>query len=407
MELYTTILKSFKNLSLSLIGGVMVVSCTATQQVYDEDGIYSSSESVVVQEDQERVTDASNANVYKNYFEKGAQELEEIEEEGAVFTDIESYSSEDGSEIYIDESSFDASTGYAAWGDDPQDVEVNIYNNSPLWGFNRWGGFGFGYGWGGYGLGWNRGFGWGGGFGNPYWGGGFWNPYWGGGFYNPYWGGGFGYAFNHPYGFYGNNFYAYNRGYRGGRVAYNTGRRTAGANVGRRSRNATDAIAASRSRLRASSGRNVTSRSRATYSRNRGTARPTNGRGTSYSDGISRGRPGSAARDGVSRGRPTTAQRPSNGNRPNAYGRPATSTRPKGSRPSRPNANRPSRPSRPSGTSTRPSSRPSRPAARPSRPSSSRSGSFSRSSSSSRSSGVSRGGGSSRSSGGRSGGRRG
>ncbi|WP_375252554.1 hypothetical protein [Dokdonia donghaensis] len=374
MNFSTSLRTSIKSLSLSALAATLLVACSASQQVYDDDGIYSSNESANATSQEANSSNGSNTQVYKNYFEKGAQELGELEGEGAIFTDIEEYSSEDGNAIYVDGTDFESATGYGAWGDEVQDVQVTIYNNSPIWGWNRWGG-----------LGWNGGFGWGRGFG---WGGNFWSPWYGGAYYNPFWGGGF--AYYSPFYYYGNfnrfnNFnYGYaNHRYNGNRVAYSAGRRS--INSSGRRMGATDAIAASRSRLRTSS------RSRATYSRNKGTARPTSSRNGTY-------------RNGVSRGTPNSAQRPSTGSRPNTYSRPSSRTRPTtrpNSRPTRPSGTQSRPSSRPSGSKARPSSRPSRPMSRPS--SSSRRSSYSRpSSSSSRSSGSR-----STSSSSRSGGRRG
>ena len=408
MEFNTSLMVTVKNLSFIAVTSVFLIGCSSTQNVYDEDGIYSSSQTDVSTNSEQEITNGANTQVYKNYFEKGAQELSELEQDGAVFTDIDSYSSEAGSEIYVEGTSFETNTGYAAWGDEAQDVEINIYNNSPYWG-----GSGFGYG--GYGR---YGYGWGGGFYGNAWGGNIWSP-WGYGIHrgynSPFFGyGGYGYAYNSPFLYYGNNFNNHNhnyvnygRNYRGN-VSYNTGRRSSVSNAGRRS-SAVNAISSSRSRLRTAAGR-TSGTTRNTYSRNRGTSsrvigdRPTSasrdgvtrGRPTSASrDGVTRGRPTSASRDGVTRGRPTTTSRPTSGSRPNA-------TRP--SRPSRPSGtqSRPTRPVRPSGTNSRPASSSPRPAATSNR-SSSRSSSTSRSSSSRSSSGSS----SRSSSGVKSGGRRG
>lgn len=387
MEFYTSLIRTTKNLSFVAVTSVFLIGCSSSQNFYDEDGIYSSPQADAASASGQEISSGANTQVYKNYFEKGVQELSELEEDGAVFTDIESYSSEAGTDIYVDGASFETNTGYAAWGDETQDVEINIYNNAPYWGFNNWGGFG------GYGYGWGGGF-----YGNA-WGGGFWSPWGYGihrGFNNPFFGyAGYGFAYNRPYFHYGNNFnnhyYGnYNRNY-GGRVAYSAGRRSAVSNTGRRS-SAVNAISSSRSRLRSSSGRTTQSTSRNTYSRNRGTStRVIGARPTSTSrDGITRGRPTSTSSDGVTRGRPTSASRDG-----------VTRGRPSAARPSG-TQSRPSRPVRPSGTYSRPASRPSRPSATPSR-SSSRSSSVSRSSSSSSRSSS---GSSSRSSG-RSGGRRG
>ncbi|WP_298330742.1 hypothetical protein [uncultured Dokdonia sp.] len=383
MEFNTSLLSTVKKITFLAVTSVFIIGCSSTQNIYDEDGIYNSSEAVVSNESDQKVSDGANTQVYKNYFEKGVQELSELEEDGAVFTDIESYSSEAGTDIYVDGASFETNTGYAAWGDETQDVEITIYNNN----IPYWRGFGFGYG----------GFGNGFGFPNPY---GirsyaaFWSP-WGMGFWNtPHYGyGNFGYGYYRPFVSHGH----YNYGtYNGARLAYNNSPRGRSLNTGRRS-SAVNAISSSRSRLRSASVRTSSATSRNTYSRNRGTStrviatRPT----SANRDGVTRGRPTTTNRDGVTRGRPTTTNRDGV-----TRGRPVT-TRP--SRPTRPSGtqSRPSRPVRPSGTKSRPASSSSRPTATPSR-SSSRSSSASRSSSPSRSSSGS----SSRSSG-RSGGRRG
>lgn len=380
MELYSPLKKSLQTLAIAVLGVITLASCSSSQTVYDEDGIYSNpaSEAEIVSTDNTGVSRTGVA--YKNYFEQKAEALSQIPEEGAIFTDIESYTSTEGDlvdEEYYDD--FSEGTGYrsgnASWGEEVSDVTVNVYPSFA-------GGFGGGFGWNQWGF--NR-FGWGG-FGGGW---GYYDPFFGP-FYNGWGYGGFGYGYAawNPF-CYGYNRPFYNRpfgnqhfnngyGRRGNGIAYSRGRRNSASNV----------IAASRTRLRESS------RSRSVYSRSRGTARPSSNR---------RG----DARSNASR--PSNSARPS---RPN-YSRPSSTTRPtrpSTSRPSttRPNTSRPSRPSttRPSGNA-RPASRPSRPntsrpssSSRPSysRPSSSRSSSA-RSSSSSRSSGSrssSRSGGSSR-----------
>lgn len=398
MDIYTALKITRNNLLLPAVAILFLVGCSSSQQVYDTDGIYSDGTTAATTSEAPReTTPESNANsqVYKNYFEKGAEELNALEEEDAIFTDIESYSSEEGAEIYVDGMDFETSTGYAAWGDQPQDIQVNVYNDPFIGGFG-FGGFGFNrFGFGPFGFnrfgfgpyGFNR-------FGFNRFGFGGFGPFGFGGF-GHFGYGGFGFVGN-PYCFYGQGFYGnqlgyrngFNNGFIGGR-GRNNGRLA--SNSGRRG-SANDVIAASRSRLR--EGRTASSRSRNTYARDkRSRANRTNSR-----NGVRSNR---SYRDGQSRG---TATRPNTrpNARPNSNSRPSRpNARPQGSS-SRPSA-RPSRPSsRPSARPSRPSSRPS---ARPSRPSSRRS--YSRPSSRSRSGGsFSRGGGSSRSSGGRSGGGR-
>ena len=189
-----------KNVSLAVVAMYTLVACTAAQQVYDEDGIYSSSSTEETTQEPVATNGNSNTQYYKDYF-SGAT--------GDVFTDIDTYSSEGGDtgeDIYIDESSFDANTGYAGWGDEVADVEVNYYNNS-AWGYGGFNNFGFGYGgFNNFGFGYG-GFGYGGfGYGySPYVS--YFSPFFYGGFYSPF----YGFGRNRFFGsrFYGNRF---NRG---------------------------------------------------------------------------------------------------------------------------------------------------------------------------------------------------
>ena len=264
MEFNIPLKYTFKNLSLIIGATAFLVSCGSSQQFYDEDGIYSSVNTTAT-ETQDVDPANGNTQIYKNYFEKGAKEFGELEEEGAIFTDIESYTSE--GDVYVEGDGFETATGYAAWGDEVQDEEINIYYNSPYGAGFGYGGFGYGYGgfgFGGYGYGY-AGYGYGG-FG-PYYS--FWSP-WG---YRPFIG--YGYA-------YGNSFYNrrgnFNNGFssqfRGNRnaVAYNSGRRSLNNTRSVRRGSAASAVSASRARLRSSSGRTETvNRRRNTYTRNRGT----------------------------------------------------------------------------------------------------------------------------------------
>ncbi|MFT5751869.1 MAG: hypothetical protein ACI86L_001374 [Dokdonia sp.] len=370
MQLSLGSFQSFKVFATVVIGIFALASCSSSQAVYDDDGIYSKSNAETVSQE---VTGGTTGNgvAYKNYFEQGAEALEEIPEEGAIFTDIESYTSEEGSEgaiVYEDDAGFE--TGRAAWGEETEDVTLNIYPNNNFYGgfgFNRFGFGGFnGWGYGGWGYGgfnnWGyggfNGWGWGGagfGFGNP------WNPFcYGYGGFNGYY----------------NNF---NNGGYGRRTAYNGSRRTS----------ASSAIAASRTRLR-ENGRRTTNRS--TYSRGRGTSRPTTTRGIARPNN-SGSRPSNSARP-VNGSRPSNASRPngsrpSNASRPRGNGRPSNASRPRGnSRPS--SGSRPSNASRPRGNS-KPSST-SRSRSSSSRGASARSSS-SRSSSGSRGGSSRRGGG--------------
>lgn len=327
---------SLKAMSFSVLAVITLLSCSSTQNVYDDDGIYNSGTSSTVQERAgEEVVQSQNTSKYKDFFQNGARQLEDIPEEGAIFTDIEEYNSEsegDYNEEYVDEETYQE--GKSAWGEETGNSVVYVYNSSPFYGFNRFGYGGFGYGFNrfGYGSSYYRGFG----FNNFGYG------------YNSFGYGGFVNAWN-PL-FYGSSFYnrpyfngAYN-GYGGTAIAYNNIRRRAVVNANRKS-SASRTVAESRSRLRGN------------------TAKTSRG-------GQSRG-------NGVSRTRPATTRGGRTGTTQTT--RPSTSrTRPSGSssrkRPSTSSSSR-SRSTTIRGSSRSSSSRPS----------------FSRSSSSSRSSG-SRGG---------------
>lgn len=214
----------------------MLASCGSYQYVgYDNDGIYDTpqDQNVFVQQNEpaeEISTEPNSSSYYKNYFnEKSA----EVDSQGEIFTDIDSYTGTVLQDDYVEQ----PQTGYGGWGQNSSEVAVNFYNNGPLWG----GGFGWGagFGWGGR-FGWNRPF-----WGSPYWGNGFYGG--GFGFYDPFYCpfgnfgyGGYGFAWRNPYRFYGNPYRnPYYRGYAGNRfygnsVTYNSGRRSSAAQLGRR-----------------------------------------------------------------------------------------------------------------------------------------------------------------------------
>lgn len=220
---------------------LMLGSCSSYQYSgYENDGIYGNTNRSYSEPNQTR-PQASNTddNYYSSIFAEESALYGEILAEGAIFTDVDSYSSTGNYEDpYLDNQS--NYQGNAPWGNDPDQYTVNIYNH----------GFGGGF-WNPY---------WGGGifafdpffdpFFGPAWGPGVWGPgYWGPGrMFGPRWGGhwgmgmagfgfgGYGFGFGHPF-FYGgglwqqNNFYGnyYNRN----NVAYNTGRRGANSSYNR------------------------------------------------------------------------------------------------------------------------------------------------------------------------------
>ena len=153
--------------ALSLIAGFMV-SCGSYQNTsyYDNDGVYNNAP-------QQRTVQNSNrdANYYSNYFKQAGEDL-------PYFTDIEGYTSETSDTTARRPLQV---VGYGGWGDETDNVSINIYNNGG-WGYspyyNSWYGgygtpyywgsgfsFGFSWGWGGYYSPWNS---WYGGWGYPY-----------------------------------------------------------------------------------------------------------------------------------------------------------------------------------------------------------------------------------------------
>src|SRR5699024_9042780 len=151
-------------------------------------------------------------NYYKQYFQskQGAYApILESEEESAVFTDIEAYSTRDyiGDDgyIYTEEIPLEETETYAGWGQNSTSVSINFYGSGNYYNpyyYNSFYGY-WGYPYYRYG------------FYYPGWYGGFAFSYGWGGYYNPYY-----YYPNYYYpGWYGGSYY--------GNVAYNRGRRNA------------------------------------------------------------------------------------------------------------------------------------------------------------------------------------
>lgn len=224
------------NLLFIPVALLTLISCGSYQYSgYEADGIYGESRPGLFEQEQPQnneVRPNSNNGYYKNLFAQQSQMYGEILESD-IFTDVESYSSNNGYEDYNDAGGDVVYIGgQAPWGEDPDSFQVNIYNRgfySP-WAFGN----GFGWGWGYdpffYGGWYDPWYGpnWG-----PYWRRGYWGPMAYGGF-GPYWnvGFGFGYGWSYGYPYYGynryyNNYYynspRYNQRYRN---AYVDGRRT-------------------------------------------------------------------------------------------------------------------------------------------------------------------------------------
>jgi len=234
MELYYT----FKN-RLSLLLAPMalfaLVSCGSYQYSgYEADGIYGESRPGIWEQPNQNqetteVRPNSNNSYYKDLFAQQSEMVGEVLE-SEVFTDVDSYTSNDGYENYSEVGGDVAYVGgNAPWGEDPDTYTVNIYNNG-FYGNRFYGGF--------YSP-WNYGYAYGRGFGFPY--GGWYDPYWGGGYGGYAYGGsgwniGFGFGhgryhypfynsyFNMRYSYYQHMGYPYYQNSYNN-IAYNRGRR--------------------------------------------------------------------------------------------------------------------------------------------------------------------------------------
>lgn len=186
---------------------LLLTSCGTHNNGYNQnDGIYASGNNTNAEEGNNNVDDSyEKSNYYKQYFQSKSNAYSDLPEEGAIFTDIDAYSTtehldEDGN-IIIEENY--SEEGYGPWGSNGEEVTVNIYTSGSY------------------------------GFYSPYWYGGYWGwgyPYYG--YATPYWGisygwgypyYGYGYGYGYPY--YGYGYYNpyYNNYYNG--VSYNRGRR--------------------------------------------------------------------------------------------------------------------------------------------------------------------------------------
>ena len=364
-------------------------SCVSYDEVvgYEDDGIYGrsySDQQVQVKGAEALQAEDFQSDLYGDYFGQKAQQYNDILD-SEIFTDPDSYSSEqlrDSTQVVQDSTYFsdELYQGYGYWGDNQNQVVINVYDN--------WGNHGFGWGWNSYwgigprwGWGWNN-WGWGAGWVDP----GFalgWNSWgwnrWG---WNAGWGGGWGWngwGWNSPFPY--NNRYAWGRN--GGRRGYGaTGLASINSLRGRSNLTTASGRTSARSSATTRSSRMSAYARNQQYRSNR-TSRAT---GRSYGSGRtnSYGRTGSATRRS---GYGSSSTRRSNGS--SVFRRSGSST---GSRTS--SGSRSSRTSRSSGVSRSSSG---------SRSSGYRSsGGSSRSSSSTRSSGGSRSSGGTRSSGGRS-----
>jgi hypothetical protein len=191
----TKIFNIKKAFPILLSGGFLILlsACGTHNNGYaDTDGIYTSEKTTATDD----ATEVDKTDYYKQYFKSKKGTYDELPDEGAIFTDIEAYSTTDT----LDEDGYivtEKNSDYGTWGSNTDEVTVNIYN---------YGGYGFNY--------WHRPY-WYGGWGYPYWGINFgWGyPYYYGGFYcSPFYGGYYSAYYGGGYGYY--NSVAYNRGRR-------------------------------------------------------------------------------------------------------------------------------------------------------------------------------------------------
>ena len=94
-------LKKQTPLFVAGIFALLAASCSSSQSAYESDGIYASESQNMAAAEED-----SKSSYYRQYFQSKDKTFEEVPEEGAVFTNIEAYSSnesldEDGN-IIID-----------------------------------------------------------------------------------------------------------------------------------------------------------------------------------------------------------------------------------------------------------------------------------------------------------------
>ncbi|MBQ0788929.1 MAG: hypothetical protein KBT69_15625, partial [Oceanihabitans sp.] len=188
----------------------VLTSCGSTQYVSeDNDGIYGSTQEPVEHKD---VANDENSVYYKNYFQENATEYDYITEEDAVFTDIDSYEGN-----YVEQETTEPQS-YAGWGQDNNDVTINVYSNFGGYGYNNFWNRPYGYGYSPY---WNSGWGYSG----------FYDPFWGSPYYSGFYGYGYGGYYHSPYW----NNYGYNNYHGRNSVSYHNSRRGSSIINGRNS----------------------------------------------------------------------------------------------------------------------------------------------------------------------------
>ncbi len=295
MRLKNYILNNKASGLILLLSILTLTSCGSYQYVaHDDDGIYENQPNQP--QHTPRTVEKKSNGYYEQYFSEKSTQYGEIPEEGAIFTDIDSYASD---QYEVDTTSIVGySEGRPAWGSASDEVAINIYNTGfrPFYGY----GWGFGLGYYNYGYGyynpWNF---------NPYWNTGWYygNPFYCPPFYSyysPY------RYYNRPYRYYNSPYIAYNRYNRNviNRSRYGTSYRSRYTNYNSRSRSRANINSNSRYRSRSNATINNRSRSRSNsaYDRSRTRTRTYSPRTRSNSSYRSRQTP-SRSRSNYSRSR--------------------------------------------------------------------------------------------------------
>ncbi len=237
---------------------LLLASCGSYQYSgYGNDGIYSSSSEerkTVTADDYDESYEESL--YYKQLFAESAERFGNVPAEGAIFTDIDGYTSTGmyDEEMFIQED-LDYNGGNAPWGTDPDEIAINIYSNNypyapyfdpynpylgyvgfynfnynPFFGRDFGRGYGYGYGMGyGYGINPWYGYPWRNNYGYyNTWGWSYWNAGWN---RHPYYHG-YGHHYSYPY--YSRRDVAYNNGRRNSYMDYRSeGRSNADARSSR------------------------------------------------------------------------------------------------------------------------------------------------------------------------------
>ena len=258
---FNTFLKQKLPFFVALGLTAVLTSCGSFQYAgYDNDGIYSSEEYNYNTEVEEPVatTSTNDSNYYKNYFAENSAEIDAINQDGEIFTDIDGYEGN-----YTEQDSTQQRVAYGGWGQNNSSVTINYIDNGWYGGWYGWndpwlwnGSYAWGWGrpWGWNNWRWNYGWGW-----NDPW---LYGGYYGYGWNNwGYYGGFYNYGWNNPY-YRGYNRYAYSAGRRGSLLYNNNLSRNTRSNAAVSRRDYSTSRLSNSSRLsRSSNSRSVRSSS--------------------------------------------------------------------------------------------------------------------------------------------------